>query len=80
MLERHAEVVEELIKGTVEAQTKGRMLSNRAFNAKNSRDEEDRNVESRSARMEKLKNGRWTRERFRSERYEELCRIALEEL
>ncbi|MCJ1478501.1 hypothetical protein MMC13_007181 [Lambiella insularis] len=75
MLHRHVEVVDTLIKSTLEVEAE--RYQKRP--SKSSNGDEGRRLEKR-ARIEKLKAKEWRRERFRPERYQELCAKALAEL
>ena len=76
MLLRHVEVVDILIRSTmkVQADRHTAQASARSINGSQS------GATDRQARIEKLKANGWKRERFRPERYRELCGQALAEL
>ena len=76
MLQRHVEVVDMLIKSTMEVQADSHTVK-RSDSQVN--DEETRTADRR-AKIEKLKANNWKRERFRPERYQDLCARALAEL
>jgi len=76
MLTNHISTTENMIKTTREAQTM-RNFSRKLMNYGD--DEEDRAADLK-ARVARLKATGWRRERFRPDRYQELCERALEEL
>ena len=76
MLLRHVEVVDMLIRSAMGVQADGNTAKGSASSGK---DGQTRATE-RQARIEKLKANGWKRERFRPERYQDLCARALAEL
>ncbi|MCJ1391189.1 hypothetical protein MMC18_004051 [Xylographa bjoerkii] len=76
MLHNHVEVVDMLIRATAEVQA-DRHPDKTPTSSSN--DDEARAAD-RGARIEKLKANGWKRERFRPERYQDLCARALAEL
>ncbi|MCJ1438320.1 hypothetical protein MMC27_007708 [Xylographa pallens] len=76
MLLRHVEVVDILMKSTMEVQANRHTAKASA----SSIDDGQTRAADRQARIEKLKANGWKRERFRPERYQDLCARALAEL
>ncbi|MCJ1382832.1 hypothetical protein MMC17_005945 [Xylographa soralifera] len=76
MLLRHVEVVDMLIQSIMEVQADRHTVKR---SASSSNDDQPK-VSDRQARIEKLKANGWKRERFRPERYQDLCAQALAEL
>ncbi|MCJ1286685.1 hypothetical protein MMC26_006031 [Xylographa opegraphella] len=76
MLLRHVEVVDMLIESTMKVQA-DRYAGKRSAS---SNDDGEASGGERRARLERLKANGWTRERFRPERYQDLCARALAEL
>ncbi|MCJ1402728.1 hypothetical protein MMC11_005949 [Xylographa trunciseda] len=76
MLHRHVEVVDMLMRSTSEIQANRHAAKQSA----SSRNDDEGRATDRRARLEKLKANGFRRERFRPERYQDLCARALAEL
>ena len=76
MLRRHVEVVDMLIISTMEIQAERHTAKGSISSSNNGQTR----AADRQARIEKLKANGWKRERFRPERYQDLCARALAEI
>ena len=76
MLLKHIEVIDALIRSTEEAQA-NHCAGKRSVNEYT--DDETKTLD-RKARIQALKASGWKRDRYRPERYQELCAKALSEL